>query len=243
VTNLPRNQTRFSQKIQSTTKMTLVNTLSVAVIASLAISASTSHAATILPITLDAANSYTGGFSALADTVNDPFSYNPDSPTSPAPVQGSDSSVTGGWHGNLGSGQHLISYLVTGGITTSNATSSVFFDFYGRTNIGNPANVNILVRDNDYTVTLFNGNYTTQVAQLTGQSVADAAPYFNRSTFNLGAGVTFDRIQLTSAITAPAGETPFFTVMEVRAATVPETSSALLCGLGALGLLRRRRLS
>jgi hypothetical protein len=222
--------------------MTLVNTLSAAVIASLALAASTSHAATVLPITLDSANSYTGGFSALADTVNDPFLYDPNSPTSPAPVQGSDSSVTGGWHGNFIGAQHLISYLVTGGLTTTAATSTIYFDFYGRTNIGNPANVAILTRDNNYTVTLFNGNYTTQVAQLTGQGVADAAPYFNRSTFTLGAGVTFDRIQLTSPVTADSN-TQFFTVMEVRAATVPETSSALLCGLGALGLLRRRRLS
>ena len=222
--------------------MTLVNTLSAAVIASMAMAVSTSHAATVLPITVDTANSYTGGFSSLVDMVNDPFLYNPDSPTSPAPVQGSDSSAAGGWHGALGSGQHLISYLVTGGITTTSVTSTIYFDFYGRTNIGNPSNVGILLRDNNYTVTLYNGDYATQVAQLTAQSVADAAPYFNRSTFNLGPGVTFDRIQLTSPVDADP-ESPYFTVMEVRAAAVPETSSALLCGLGALGLLRRRRLS
>lgn len=100
-------------------------------------------------------------------------------------------------------------------------------------------------RDNNYTVTLYNGGYVTSIAQLTGQGVADAAPYFNRSTFNLGSGVTFDRFQ----ITAPAGSADserFFTVMEVRAATaeaIPEPSAALLGGLGVLGLLRRRRLS
>ena len=158
--------------------------------------AATSHAATVLPITVDTANFNASGFVSLADTLNDPFAYNPNSPTSPAPVQGSDSSATGGWHGNLGSGQHLISYLVTGGITTTAVTSTIYFDFYGRTNIGNPANTGILVRDNNYTVTLYNGSYAliNQVSQLTAQSVLDAAPYSNRSTFNLGAGVTFDRI-------------------------------------------------
>ena len=158
--------------------------------------AATSYAATVLPITVDTANSYNDGFSSILDTANDSFAYNPEAPTSPAPVQGTDSSVAGGWHGSLSSGQHLISYLVTGGITTTAVTSTIYFDFYGRTNIGNPANTGILVRDNNYTVTLYNGSYAliNQVSQLTAQGVLDAAPYFNRSTFNLGAGVTFDRI-------------------------------------------------
>jgi hypothetical protein len=50
----------------------------------------------------------------------------------------------------------------------------------------------------------------------------------------LGTAVTFDRIQVSSS-------TDYFTVMEVRAAAIPEPSAALLGGLGMIALLRRRR--
>ena len=208
------------------------------VIASLAMAASTSHAATVLGLTLDGANSDAGAFGTSAsDTLSDGFAYNPDTPTSPLPVQGSFSSVTGGFHADKTTGNHMLSYTLTGGaLTTTIATATLYFDFYGRA-----ANLN---RDNNYTVTLYNGDYITSIAQLAGQGAPDAAPYFNRSTFSLGTGVTFDRIQLT----APAGAgdpNQYFTVMEVRAATdiIPEPSAALLAGLSMFGLLRRRRLS
>ena len=218
--------------------MTIKNLKYVAAIASLAMAASTSHAATVLGLTLDGANSDGGAFGTSAgDTLTDGFAYNPNTPIVPLPNQGSGSSVTGGFHADKTTGNHMLSYTLTGGaLTTTIATATLYFDFYGRA-----ANLN---RDNNYTVTLYNGGYVTSIAQLTGQGVPDAAPYFNRSTFSLGTGVTFDRIQLT----APAGAVDadqYFTVMEVRAATdiIPEPSAALLGGLSMLGLLRRRRLS
>jgi hypothetical protein len=202
-----------------------LKTLSLAALSAFAITGA-ANAATALSLTLDVANSTAGSFStSAADTLSDPFAYNPSNPTVVLPAQGDWLSVTGGWHANLGGG--TLSYTLTvGAITTGATNSTIFFDLYGRT-----ANLD---RDNNYTVTLFNGNYATQVAQLTSQGVADASPYHNRSTFNLGTGVTFDRIQVTSS-------TNYFTVMEVRAASVPEPSAALLGGLGTLCLLRRRR--
>jgi hypothetical protein len=140
------------------------------------------------------------------------------------------------------SGNHLLSYVLAGGaITTGFGSDTIYLDFYGRSNGGDPL-PGVLLRDNNYTVTLYNGDYTTQISQVTGQGVADVAPYFNRSTFNLGSGVTFDRIQITSPGSS-SDPSQYFTVMEIRAAAVPETSAALLCSLGTLGLLRRRRLA
>lgn len=181
-------------------------------------------------LTADAANSSTGGWStSVANTLSDPFAYDPSNPTSPRAEQ---VNVLGnGFHGDGSTATKTLSYLLSsGGLTTAGATS-FYLDFYGRDGLPSA-----FYRDNDYTVTLFNGDYSTQVAQLAGQGVPDASPAFNRSTFNLGDGVTFDRMQITSNVDS-------FSVMEVRAATsaVPEPSAALLGGLGALALLRRRR--
>ena len=204
-----------------------LKTISLAALTVITMAAS-SHAATILSLTGDVSNSTAGSFGTdFLDTLSDGFAYDPSNPTLPLPNQGTFSSVVGGWHADTGGG--TLSYTLTGGpITTSAANAIIYFDLYGR---DAPA---LVGRDNNYTVTLYNGNYITQVAQLTGQGASDAAPYFNRSTFNLGTGVTFDRIQVTSS-------TDYFTVMEVRAATVPEPSAALLGGLGMLALMRRRR--
>lgn len=221
--------------------MKIKNIKYAAAIASLAMAASTSHAAMVLNLTGDVPNSDAGAYGTFfSDTLSDGFSYNPDTPTAPLPSQGDNSSVTGGWHADKTSGNHMLSYTLTGGaITTTTGTGTIYFDLYGRS-----ADNAILDRDDNYTVTLYNGDYSTQVAQLTGQGVADAAPYFNRSTFNLGTGVTFDRIQITAPASGADSER-YFTVMEVRAATeaIPEPSAALLGGLGMLGLLSRRRLS
>lgn len=175
-----------------------------------------------LGLTLDAANTTAGSFSTnAADTLTDTFAYDPTNPTAALPNRGTWLSVAGGWHTDVGGG--TLSFTLTGGAIMAD---TVYLDLYGR--------VSNFDRDNNYTVTLFNGDYSTQVAQLTGQGVPDIAPYFNRSTFNLGTAVTFDRIQVSSS-------TNYFTVMEVRAAAIPEPSAALLGGLGMIALLRRRR--
>lgn len=208
-----------------------------AAIASLVFAASSSHAATILSLTGDVGNSTAGSFGTnFLDTLSDSFAYNPVTPTVPLPAQGTAQSVSGGWHADIGGG--TLSYTLTNGaITTTASTGTIYFDLYGRSSAaegGVPENPTLLLRDNNYTVTLFNGGYVTSVAQLTGQGVADAASYHNRSTFNLGTGVTFDRIQVTSS-------TDYITVMEVRAAVIPEPSATLLGAFGVLVLLRRRR--
>jgi PEP-CTERM motif len=231
ILRIPQNRTIIDMKIK--------NLKCTAIVGSFVLAASTSHAALSLGLTIDSANSEVTSYGGTtpASTLTDPFAYNPDSPTSPLPNQGTDDGVTFGFHADKPSGIHILSYTLTdGAFTTSASTGTIYFDFYGR--------VASTDRDDNYTVTLYNGDYLTSIASLTGQGVLDAAPYFNRSTFNLASGVVFDRIQLTSpASVGNPGQ--YFTVMEVRAATdgVPEPASILLGGLGALGLLRRRRLA
>ncbi|WP_435892494.1 PEP-CTERM sorting domain-containing protein [Oceaniferula spumae] len=197
-----------------------------------------SHAAVSILLTGDTANSDGGFFPGTGSgdpnrvnvTLNDGFSYNPNNPTSPLPVQSYSQTPANGFHANKTSGTHTLSYILTNGAIGS---PTVYFDFYGRNNNTN--------RDNNYTVSLYNGDYTagSLVAQQTGQGVPNSAPFFNRTTFNSATAFVFDRVQ----ITAPAGTSDAnrnFTVMEVRLA-VPEPSSTALLGLGGLALMLRRR--
>lgn len=195
-----------------------------------------SSAATVLALTGDTGNSDSSDYSgSLAGTLGDTFLYNPDSPTSSLPDQ-IYSSNGDGFHANKSAGLHTLSYTLSGGAFTAAGNTEVYFDFYGRS-----ANTN---RDNNYTVTLYNGDYTvgTLVSQQTAQMVEDSSPFYNRTTFNITDTTQFDRIQVTSP--AATGDTDqFFTVMEVRAATqtIPEPSSTVLIGFSALSLILRRK--
>jgi len=208
-----------------------------AILSSVAI-ATSAQAAVTLSLLADTANSDSGAFGgSLAATLNDGFAYDPDSPTSSLPDQVFDGGD--GFHADKNSGTHTLSYTLAGGaLTTDSTNSNMLFDFYGRnSNLG---------RDNNYTISLYNGDYTVGnlISQQTGQGVANVSPYHNRTTLAVGEAVTFDRIQITSL--AGGGDLQYFTVMEVRAATepgvaAPEPSSTALLGLGGLALIIRRR--
>ena len=148
-------------------------------------------AATLISLTADAANSSSSGFSgSVAGTLSDGFSYDPLSPTAALPDQ-AYSSNGDGFHASLGEGvQAILSYTLTSGIHTTTVTDpTIVVDLFGRDSFGD--------RDDDVDVILFNGDYVTQVATVTGVSISDTSPYYARATFSgLAVGTSFDRIRI-----------------------------------------------
>lgn len=208
-------------------------------LAALLAAAADLNAATVIALTADTGNSTAGAFGGLVTgTVNQTtFAYDPLTLGTPLPDQVFDGN-NDGYHGNLTTGTHTLSYTLTDGPYTITIENPVIvFDFFGRR-----GEAGAVGRDDNYTVTLYNGDYSTMISQIAGQGVSGSTndPNYNRTSFNLPEGVTFDRVQITT----PAGTSDsqrYFTVMEVRLAAIPEPSAALLGGLGLLALLRRRR--
>jgi hypothetical protein len=219
ISNGENNNNNNNNKDTMKPNTTLRNLLLPAILMSVGMS----NAATTIPLSGAVADSSYDVW-LPGKLINDPFVYDPGDPTIVLPDQ-----ATEGWHAE-GAERFVVS--LASAFTTAAGSETIYFDLYGRSST-NPV---ILARDDNYTVRLRNGE--TQVAEATLQGVGDTAPYFNRTTFNLGTGVTFDNIEFVN----PVGD-GYVAVMEVRAAyaPVPEPSAALLGGLGLLGLLRRRR--
>jgi len=196
----------------------------VAGVITLLLSPATGKAYSLIPLTGDASQSSTPYDHTAADglsyTLNDPFAYNPASPTSPLPQQ-SYYVANRGFHGNT-PGPVTVAYTF-GGIY-----SGFFFDLYGRT-LDDGAGVQF--RDNGLTLKLYNGDWVTPVFTSAPFDIPDSAPYFFRFDTPTG-NISADRV----SITGPA----YFTLMEIRAA-VPEPSTALLAVVGGAFMLRRRR--
>lgn len=198
------------------------------------------HSATIIPITADQANSSPNAFGGTVEkTRNDPFAYDPLSPTSPLPNQVYNTG-SGGYHANLAEGaQALVSYT-TGSITTGAAEPVIIVDLYGRIDLACCND-----RDDNIDVMLFNGDYSTMVASVTGLSIDNAADGWARASFDsLPVGTTFDRIRVVGNDSGGGPSNNYFTLLETRAASiaaVPEPTSAGLLALGVCAFLIRRR--
>jgi len=211
------------------------------------VSAARESQAVLIPISLtpDAANSTASAFNgSIAKTVNDPFAYNPNSPTSPLPVQtfGGNPTDSPGFHGNAGSNVDVfLSYNFTNGPLTHNGPSQSFFvDLYGRSNCCGD-------RDNNIDIQVYSGGVLgTLLGTVTGIAIP-GSPFFVRANLApvLTTGVTFNAIRLV-AHDSEAAAGNLFTLMEIRAAQVaipePATASLALLGLGGL-MLRRRRMA
>ncbi len=154
--------------------------------------------AVVLPLSGDASQTTPeynrSAADALLSTLNDPFAYDPASPTSPLPFQtiNTNADALKGYNG-----QEVPPITVA--YTFGGASDGLFFDLYGRDNC-------CFERDNDLTMELFNGDWTTPVSTTTGFAVSDSAPYAGR--FTPSSSIVADRIR----ITGPA----FFTLMEIR---------------------------
>lgn len=161
---------------------------------------------------------------ALARTLDDPFAYDPLSPTSPLPDMAFNNAGSDGYHANNGT-------AVTLAYTFGDAFRSLFFDLYGR-NVAEMGPGGQL-RDNNLTLELYHGGWAAGDLVHTSPSfdISDVAPEFARYT--APASIVADRVKIN-------GPDPNFTLMEIRANGIPEPSVALLAVAGGL-LLRRRR--
>lgn len=201
------------------------------------------QAVTVLGLTADTGNSSASAFGGtLAGVVNDPFAYDPSLPLLLVPDRVYNVATGNGYHADLGEGvDALLSYTLSGGThTTTAGEATVIVDLYGRDN--QPAGIN--TRDDNIDVQLFNGDYVTAVATVSGLSIDNTITGHVRATFGgLAVGTQFDRIRIIGH-DSDGGAFPannYFTLMEARVATVPEPSSAALLGLGSLALMLRRR--
>jgi len=197
---------------------------------------------TELKLTADPANSSPSSFGgSLAATLNDGFAYDPMNPTGVLPDQIYDQIYNAnGFHANAQNATSVnLSYTLTNGPLT--LTGNLNVDFYGRSDFSFHYD-----RDNDIDIQLFNGDYATPVATLTGGAIPDAPPLHFRATVPL-VSTTFDRLRVIGNDSADSRN--YFTLMEIRANTqstatgvIPEpTSMAIFAvGAGALGFGRRR---
>jgi hypothetical protein len=169
------------------------------------------HGLTI-PVTIDAGNSsqaYHG--SSVSNLTTDGFAYDVLNPTGASPVQvwGAASA----YHANEpGAADVYLSFLLDAPVTTDAWTTSAVADLWGREPSGGWTN-----RDDNIDVVLYNGDYITPVATVSGLAIPNPPDAYVRGTFNLAEGVTFDRFQIVGHESAGAANNAF-TLFEVRLA-------------------------
>ncbi len=186
----------------------------------LGVSATSYAALTILTLSGDVSQTttpYDGNHTTaqeLGYTLDDPFAYDPASPTSPLPVQAPF--LNNGYTGPQGTPS--VAYTLGG------SYSAISFDLYGRSDA-------VPERDNGLILRLYNGDWLLPVFTSGPFDIPDSAPYYARYT--TPALIVADRVKITGP--------DFFTLMEIRAFAVPEPSTVGLFLLGGLVLRRRFR--
>lgn len=168
---------------------------------------------------------------AVANVLNDPFAYNPASPTAIMPATFFSDGSTG-YHAAI-VGPATIAF------TMDTIYNDLAVDLYGRDSF--------LTRDNNLTIQFFWGSWSpgAMVDEITGFDVSDATQH-GRVTAT--SSVIADRFLVTCPYPLPNGHentgVNYFTMMEVRAigTAAPEPSRVMLLIVAAgMGLLRRRR--
>lgn len=194
--------------------------------------------AALISTTLTGAGSstpYNGdqAYYGIGRTLDDAFAYNPNNPMATSPAQGDANGVVG-FHGD-DMGAHYLQYTFAAVTASGGNTVDFVVDLWGR----NASTLN--ARDDNFTVSLYNGSFTTAIATSATVSIPDVANPYLRVSFDLANGVTFDRLSINAA------NTPYFTIAETRAAqvaAVPEPSFYGLTGaalFAGAAIVRRRR--
>jgi len=130
--------------------------------------------------------------------------------------------------------------ILASAYTTTAGEATIAVDLYGRAGNGGWQD-----RDDNIDVQLFNGDYVTAVATISGLSIDNGATSHVRATFSgLAVGTQFDRIRIIGHDSGGGAANNYFTLQEAKLTTVdtvPEPSSTALLGLGGLALILRRR--
>ncbi|MBN1855010.1 MAG: discoidin domain-containing protein [Pirellulales bacterium] len=179
-------------------------------IAALAFSPRVAFAVEVIPLNGDVANSSTPGWSTtLAVTLNDPFLYDPLSPTSPLPAQ----THPNGFHGNGGEGEDVyLSYNMIYPVELDTG-EELFIDVWGRSDC-------CWDRDDNFDIEFYNGGVLgTFIDSLIGMAIPNPVPQHYRASY-IGTGtVVIDSFRIVAHDSNPSGAN-YFTLMETRAATV-----------------------
>lgn len=187
-------------------------------------------------LSADDANSDLGLADPKADlvefTLEDPFAYDPNDPTSASPVQ--DFMVENNYHASGAPSGNVANLFYDFSLLAGGETFVV--DLWGR--LDDP---NSQFRDDDFDVFLRSGGFDGDIVEEQYRlGIPDGAEAYLRVTFDQIAG-EFDTLEI-------AGYDVFFTLMEVRAAAtnarIPEPSAmALVAAIACFGFVppvRRR---
>ena len=190
----------------------------IAAVLVLLLGATLSHAA-VIGLTPDTDRSTPSAFGgSVQGLIDDPFAYDPQSPTSPAPTQSVGG--TAGFFHNNGHNPAIVA------LTFNETYDNVFLDLYGRDGFTD--------RDDNFTIEFYDGSWDAAdlTQQISGFSIPGHPTYYARAT--AAPDTEADRFLLRSSH-------EFFTLMELRAngALLPEPASAALLLVAAGVFLTR----
>ncbi len=154
----------------------------------------------------DPANSSTSGWGgSIERTLNDPFAYDPLSPTSPLPYLIYDNDDVKGFHGDEASGVVTLSYDPADGLLSLAPSQTFVVDLYGRDDFQD--------RDDNFDIELYDGQVL--VTSLIGNMIDGDS----HGRVVISPTAPFDRIVIV-------GYHQYFTLMEIRAAKEGNLSPA-----------------